>query len=301
MKVSLLFLLVTCILSTRVSAKVFIKTTLPNDLSADDIAAIGAAGADWFLGQDEERNLRGQQDRRELGTWCQLECQGWPCGQCFVWLHECWGNWCTESRSFNEEEATGLSTPPRTREIYTAECVEKIDEALVIMEGAVSADGEPIVDASHFSCYEQIDVDEPQSCQGFSYWTMWDAVEDEVSIQNFQDNPSICQSQMQDSNLEAVVDITCDVDTVAFVITSDDPGSSSSDDPGSSSSGDPGSSYSYSRTERFYQYLLYGNIGDNMLRNRYSFPVGDYTVTATAFLKDGSSTKASLTFKVNDC
>jgi len=301
MKVSLLFLLVTCILSTGVSAEVFIKTTLPNDLPADDFSALQAAGEEWFRNQEEIRNLRGK-DRRERGTWCQRECQGWPCGQCFVWLRDCWRNWCTERRSFNEEEADGLSPPPRTREIYTEECVEKIDEALLIMEAAVSADGEPIVDASHFSCYEQIEeVGEPQSCRGFSYWTMWDAVEDEVSIQNFQDNPSICQSQMQDSNLEAVLDITCDVDTVTFVITRDDPGSTSSGDPGSSSSDDPGSSYSYSRTERFYQYLLYGNNDDNMLRSHYSFPVGDYTVTATASLKDGSSTEASLTFKVNDC
>jgi len=114
---------------------------------------------------------------------------------------------------------------------------------------------------------------------------MWDAVDDEVFLPNFEGEPFICQSDMQDSNLEAVMDSACIVEDVDFVITSDD----------------PDSSYSYGRTEFFSRYLLYGNIDNNILPNQYDFPAGDYTVTATALLEDGSSMEASLQFEVLDC
>lgn len=155
---------------------------------------------------------------------------------------------------------------------------------MFIMERAISDEGEPIVEASDFTCYQRIiEAEEETSCEGeLVSWNMWDATHNEMIFHNFQDTPSICKSEMRKSNLEAAVDCDDDIKQVDFEITGPE-------------------SYFYDRTERQALFFLYGNRNDNVYRTNHEFAVGNYEVSATIVKRDGSSMTQRLFFSVGDC
>lgn len=157
---------------------------------------------------------------------------------------------------------------------------------MLVMEDAVSEDGEPIVESSGFTCYEYNAVDEEDAeptCEGVASWNVWDATQDILTIAGFEEFPTICQSEMRKSNIEAAIDdADCDVVEVDFSIVGPH-------------------SYSFEKTEKKALYFLYGNRNDEIHRTYYPFPTGDYEVMVDIQLKSGEIIEHSLDFVVEDC
>ena len=278
----------------------FVRSTLDYSLPSPDVQAIEQAASIWLEDNGSDRNLRGYDQHHRETLYCNYWCEGFPCGQCYIWLRHCWG-WCPRNRRHATEEQaqqlesspattvtrTTTSTPPLPPGVHqlthhTPECVEKIDEALLIMETAVSAAGEPIVKASHFLCFENIEEGgDPDICNGIESWNMWDATTDSVSSISFQDDPTICQSAMSQSNLEAVVSPACEVDWLKFTVVGPE-------------------DYREQHREYVGPYFLFSNNAGNIGHSHDDFPAGSYTVDATVKLDSPSRHEsASLTFTVD--
>ena len=106
----------------------------------------------------------------------------------------------------------------------------------------------------------------------FSSWIMWDADSNVASKLGFQDNPSICRSEMQHSNLEAVVECDWDVKRSIFSLRVVIPAR-------------------LTRTvvtEKFAMYMLYGNKNDTA-----SFLL---KTTTTTFLLETTLSRQRLIF-----
>jgi len=301
MKASILRLFIVSLVSFRVAAEVFVRSTLDYSLPSQDVEAIEQAGSVWLQDSGSDRNLRGYDQHHREMLYCNKWCQGFPCGQCYIWLSHCW-EWCPRNRLLATEEqaqqlesspaATGTTAtttspplPPGVRQLQsqTPECLVKIDEALLIMETAVSAAGEPIVAASHFLCFENIEgILDPAVCNGIESWNMWDSTTNSVSTLSFQDNPTICQSAMSQSNLEAVVSPACDVDWLEFTLVG------------------PEGYNGKQHREYVGLYFLFSNSAGNIGHSYDYFPAGSYTVDATVKLDSPPRHEsASLTFTVD--
>jgi len=282
------FSLVGLLLSSAIScsAEIIVRSTFDRELSPSDTAAVDQAGAVWLDNVEAagvRRNLR--LGERELAYRCAYYCEGWPCGQCYIWRRECWG-WCPRRLSQAEEVETPQEKPklpPSYRElaVYTPECQAKIDQAMLIMEDAVSREGEPIVEASHFSCFVQADEPEEAPCTGVERFELWDSTTNSVVVSNFAKNARICQTNMATRNLEAVVSPGCNVNKVSFVIAG------------------PGG-FSYTHTESNALYFLHGNRGMEVAGSDKIFPTGEHTLVVTVYLEGGAGTKqTSLPFTVD--
>lgn len=165
---------------------------------------------------------------------------------------------------------------------HSEECQEKIDEALLIMEGAVSRMAEATVENSHFTCFEEMDDPEEAVCNGIESWSLWDSVTNDIIYQEFQQGASVNQTEMSTKNLEAVVSNACAVETVEFVVSGPE-------------------DYYYTHTERNALYFVFGNKGATINDSFNAWPEGEYTVTANVKLQDNAGTKqATLTFTVDE-
>jgi len=287
---SFTFVLLVLSLST-VSAKIVVKSILKEVLPPQDTNAVERAGKQWLQQHESGENRRHL--RPAAPHWCSSWCAGFPCGQCFIWLEDCWN--CGRGGGRRDEESAPSdleTTMPHARELSpnSEECLKQIDEILLVMEDAVSEEGEPIVESSDFTCYEYFPEDEEDSddeedsetCEGLIGWNVWDATRDMPTKEGFEEFPAICQSEMRKSNIEAVVDTECDVGKVDFFITGPD-------------------SYSFKKTERQALYFLYGNRKDDIHRTYHPFPAGDYTVKVNIQLKNKETIERSLGFIVEDC
>ena len=104
---------------------------------------------------------------------------------------------------------------------------------------------------------------------------------DSVSSISFQDDPTICQSAMSQSNLEAVVSPACEVDWLKFTVVGPE-------------------DYREQHREYVGPYFLYSNNAGNIGHSHDDFPAGSYTVDATVKLDSPSRHEsASLTFAVD--
>ena len=284
MKSTVRFMLTSFLLFGLASAnEIIVRNVFDQQLAPVDVLAIEEAGAIWLDAVEGAggglRNLRGSD--RDLQVYqCNYWCVGFPCGMCYIWKPQCW-NWCPR-RLEEGEEAPPM--PSNVRKLNTANevCQQKIDEALLIMQTAVSRQGEPIVDASQFNCYEIIDDPEEGTCKGIENWNMWDSQTSQVTHANFRSGTRLCQSEMPTKNLQSSVSASCAVEQVGYVMSG------------------PGG-LRYSHTERNALYFLFGNRGEDVGQSLNTWPAGDYTVTAVVKLSDGAGIKpaAPLTFTVD--
>lgn len=284
-------LFITPLLVSAASAQtVFVRSTLTLELPSTDVVAIEEAGAVWLEAENDNRSLRrAQNQQRELYN-CSYMCEGFKCGMCFVWLKSCWNYSCR--RSAIEEELSEINdtsttsttaSKPIVRKLSydREECIEKIDEALSIMESAVSSSLEPIVDASDFSCYILEDMEKHETCDGIVSWYLWDSIMSSVTSANFQNYPLVCLSGMTSSNLESIVSKGCNVKNISYSMTGPN-------------------NFSYSHVEFESMYFLFGNSGSTIYRSNKTFFGGTYMIDTTVSLKDGSKLNNSFTFFVDD-
>jgi len=282
MKFSSLYCLASALLFGPASGKIFVRNTFDQELPPADTIAIEQAGAVWLEEVEAagatRRNLR--LDERELQTYkCNYWCAGFPCGQCYVWKSQCW-NWCPR-RLQKDTEVPPMPSNVRKLNYHSAECQEKIDEALLIMEGAVSTQSESIVEQTHFTCFEEFSEPDEAVCEGIEVWNMWDSVTNAVTHANFQQGTIICLSTISTKNLEAVVSDACDVARVEFVLTGPE-------------------DYRYTHAEKNAMYFMFGNRAEDVGRSFNEWIPGDYTVDATVKLENGAGNlPATVTFTVD--
>ena len=262
--------------------EIVVRNYFDQELPQVDVVAIEEAGAVWLDAVDGagglRRNLRPSD--RDLAVYqCNFWCAGFQCGMCYIWKPQCW-NWCPR-RLQGDLEIPPMPSNVRKLNIATEVCQQKIDEALLIMQNVVSRVGEPIVDASHFNCYEIFDDPEEAACRGIELWNMWDSDTNQVTYPNIKSGARFCLSHMSTKNLQSAVSASCAVDQVGYIM-----------------SGPAG--YAYIHTEKNALYFLFGNRGEEVGRAFDSWTAGDYTVSANVKLSEGAGNKmASITFTVD--
>lgn len=280
MKIFNLFLLAGFI-SGASANQIQVRVIFNPPLSESDAAAVQAANIEW-LQLHGGRKLRGQ-DHRELSC-IPSACEAFPdCPHCQMVFGTCQ---CTGRRT---EEVQSYPPPGMVRELsaHTGQCLDKIDDAISIITGAVTSDSQSIIDNADFTCFEIFAADEQGSaCKGVTSYNMWNHTSDEVTHGDFEFGADFCQSSLLDANLEAIVDPDkCSVTSVVFNLNG------------------PGLAAPRVATETGAdKYLLFGNDGADILgASDFSFDVGDYELDVIVNLSGGGTKTNSMTIRIRDC